>query len=341
MIDTEAIRGAFAALADEAPPPERIRATLAARARRHRQRRLVLRLAGAGTAAAATGVAAAGAWRLTRPGASDFPVLPAGPGGGWLEVPLRFRPAWLPHGYGESERTVVVDGTSAPVVSRSWRPGRENQAVQLLVGWHPSLDPDLPGGRSTTVDVDGVPGRLVQTDAQGPGTYLTWQPPGRPQLLVSAHTGDGAEARANLALRVARSVRADPEVTAVGPRFGWLPPDLAAVPWRLRHGFDGSDWAQDVTVTGAGGRQLLISMGTSAALRLGNTFATVPVRIREWSGWQVPETRQLFLTLPDGVEVFAQLDDGPAGEAPMPTLARIVEELDLGPWPDMSWVGGR
>jgi hypothetical protein len=341
MIDTEAIRSAFAALADKAPPSDRIRASLAIRARRHRQRRLVLRLAGAGTVAAVTGVATAGVWRLTRPPASKFPVLHAGPGGGWLEVPLRLRPAWLPRSYGEGQRTVVVDGTQAPVLSRGWQPGTANQVISLLIGWHPSLDPDRPSGRPATVDVNGVPGRLVQIGDQTPGTYLTWQPPGQPQLMVSVHTDDVADAQQGLALRVARSVRPDPGVTSVGPRFGWLPPDLATVPWRLQHGFEDTNWTQDVTMSGTGGRQFHISMGTSAAMRLGNTFATTPIRIREWSGWQVPETRQLFLTLPDGVEVSAQLDDGPGGEQAMPTLIRIIEEFDFGPWPDMSWIGGR
>jgi hypothetical protein len=341
MIDTDAIRGAFAALADEAPLPERIHASLAIRARRHRQRRLVLRLAGAGTVAAATGVAAAGAWRLTRPPESRFPVLDAGPGGGWLEVPLRFRPAWLPGSYGEGQRTVVVDGTRAPVLERRWQPGTADRVISLLIGWHPSLDPGRPRGRPTTVDVNGVPGQLVQVGDQTLGTYLTWQPPGQAQLMVSALTADVADAQQDLAVRVARSVRPDPGLTFVGPRFGWLPPDLATVPWRLHHGFEGTNWAQDLAVSGTGGRQLLMGMGTSPAMRLRNTFATAPIRIREWSGWQVPETRQLFLILPDGVEVFAQLDDGPGGEQAMPALIRIIEEFEFGPWPDMSWIGGR
>ncbi|MEV4513173.1 hypothetical protein AB0K00_29885 [Dactylosporangium sp. NPDC049525] len=341
MIDTEAIRSAFAALADEAPPADRIRASLVVRARRHRQRRLVLQLAGAGTVVAATGVAAAGVWRLTQPPASRFPVLHAGPGGGWLEVPLRFRPAWLPRGYGEGKRTVVVDGTQAPVLSRDWQPGTADRMIALLIGWHPSLDPDRPSGRETTVDVNGVPGRLVQTGDQTPGTYLTWQPPGQPQLLVSVHTDDVADAQQDLAVRVARSVRPDPGTTAVGPRFGWLPPDLATAPWRLQHGFEDTNWTQEVTMSGTGGRRLLMTMGTSAAMRLGNTFATTPIRIRDWSGWQVPEMRQLFLTLPDGIEVYAQLDDDPDGEPAMPTLTRIIEDFDFGPWPDLSWIGGR
>lgn len=341
MIDTDAIRSAFAALADEAPPSDRIRASLAARARRHRQRRLVLRLAGAGTVAAATGAGATAVWRLAQPPASSFPALHAGPGGGWLRVPLRFRPTWLPRGYGEGERTVVVDGPQAPVLSRGWQPAATDHKISLLIGWHPSLDPDLPRGQPATVDVNGVPGRLVQTGEEGPGTYLTWQPPGQPQLLLSVHTGDGADTRRDLALRVARSVRPDPEATWVGPRFGWLPPDLATAPWRLSHGFQDTNWIQDVTVTGPGGRQLLISTGSSAAMRLANTFTTTPIRIRDWDGWQVPETKQLFLTLPDGVEVAAQLDDGPPDEQTMPTLIRVIEAFDFGPWPDMTWLGGR
>ncbi|GAA3199650.1 hypothetical protein ACFO1B_50015 [Dactylosporangium siamense] len=341
MIDADAIRSAFAALADEAPPPERIHASLAVRARRHRQRRLVLRLAGAGTVAAATGVAAAGVWRFTRPPESRFPVLHAGPGGGWLEVPLRFRPTWLPRGYGEGQRGVVVEGTQAPVVSRGWQTGDMSQGISLMVGWHSSLDPDRPNGPLTTIDVNGVPGELVQVGDQALGTFLTWQPPGQPQLLISVHTDDGADAQQHLAVRVARSVRPDPGVTSVGPRFGWLPLDLAAAPWRLAHGFAGTDWVQDVRVSGTGGRQLIISMGTSAEMRLANTFTSEPVRIRDWSGWQVPAMRQLFLTLPDGVEVSAQLVDGPGDEQVMPTLIRIIEEFEFGPWPDMSWIGGR
>ncbi|MGN9908626.1 hypothetical protein ACTMTJ_13870 [Phytohabitans sp. LJ34] len=341
MIDTDAIRGAFAALADQAPPPDRIRASLAIRARRHRQRRLVLRLAGAGAAAATTGVAAAGVWRLTRPTEPAFPVLHAGPGGGWSRVPLRFRPAWLPHGYGEGQRSVVVDGTQAPVLSRTWQPGTPDQLISLLIGSHPSLEADRPSGRATTIDVGGVPGELVQVGDQPPATHLTWQPPGQPRLIVSVLTDDGADAQQDVAVRVARSVRPDPGHTWVGPRFGWLPPDFATVPWRLQQGFDDASWAQHVAVDAADGRQLLITMGSSASSRLENTFATTPVRIRGLSGWQVPENRQVFLTFPDGVEVFAQLEDGPDREQTMPDLIRILEEFEFGPWPDMSWIGGR
>ena len=55
----------------------------------------------------------------------------------------------------------------------------------------------------------------------------------------------------------------------------------------------------------------------------------------------MPEQRQLFLIMGDGVEVFAQLDSQPGGDEALPDLIRIREGFDFGPWPDMSWVGGR
>jgi hypothetical protein len=339
MSDPETIREAFAALADQAPPPDRIRASLAVRARRHRQRRLALRLAGGGVAAVATAGLAAGAWRLTRPPEPGFPVLAGGPGGGWLEVPLRVRPTWLPHRYGEAQRTIVVDGDQVAALSRDWHTSGGQEVISLLVGWHPSFE--RPSGQPTAVDVDGTPGQLVQSEGSQPSTYLTWRPPGQPQLVLAVMTADDAKGREDLAVRVARSVRTDPGRTWVGPRLGWLPPHLAGSPWRLGHGYRDTDWYQDVTVTSTDGRQLIISMGTSPAHRLDNTFATEPVQIRGWNGVQAPQMGQIFLTLPDGIEVFAQLDGASDTEQEMPSLVRVMEHLDLGPWPDMTWVGGR
>ncbi|HYN95112.1 MAG TPA: hypothetical protein VES42_14780, partial [Pilimelia sp.] len=303
--------------------------------------RLVLRLAGAGAAAATTGVAAAGGWRLTRPAEPEFPVLDAGPGGGWLEVPLRFRPAWLPRRFGESGRTVFVDGTRAPVTSRRWGRGEMDGVIGLLVGFHPSLEPEQPKGRPATIDLNGVPGQLLQIHSHLVATYIIWQPPGQPRLGLSVVTADSADAQRDLALRVARSVVPDPATTWVGPRMGWLPADLAATPWRVHQGFTGTDWTQDLFASGAGGRQFIVSMGPGVTARHQSTFPSAPVPIREETGWQVPQMRQLFLTLPDGVEVFAQLDEAPGGQRAMPDLIRVMRELDLGPWPDMSWVGQR
>jgi hypothetical protein len=336
MIDAEAIRDAFAALADEAPDADRIRAALAGRTRRHRQRRLVLRLAGAGTLAAATGVAAAGVWRLTRPSDPDFPAVDGGPGGGWLEVPLRFRPTWLPHRYGEAARSFIVDDGQVPVLSREYQKGSAEEVISLLIGQHESIEADRPNGETSIVDINGSPGRLVRVTDIGLATHVSWQRPGEPPLIVSVLTAGGADVQRDVALRVARSVRLDPGLTWVGPRLGWRPPDLATAPWRLRQGFYGDDWTQDVTVDGADGRQLIIGMGPGVSQRFETTFASEPIRIREWSGLLIRENGQLFLSQPDGVEAFVQLDSESVDE-----MVQIMEAFDSGPWPDMSWVGGR
>src|SRR5438477_9323316 len=115
MIDQAAIRAAIEAIADEARPATGIRAMLDRRVRRYRQRRLVLRVAGVGAAGAVAGLAGL---RLTGP--SEDNRITGGPGGGWLEAPLRWRPAWLPTGYGAAALCAEVAGDTAAVVSRTW-----------------------------------------------------------------------------------------------------------------------------------------------------------------------------------------------------------------------------
>jgi hypothetical protein len=341
MTSTDDIRAAFAAIVDEAPAPERIRAGLAQRVRRHRQRRLVLRFAA--VAAAAAGVAGLGSRALlSQPDTADFPEIAGGPGGGWLSVPLRYRPGWLPAGYGQATRSVLVVGDRAPVVCRDWRPSvaPEGPTVSLLVGWHESIEPDRPTGRSERVDVDGVPGTLVVPPGP-PMAHVLWQPPGAPQLLVTANleTGDADDAAA-AALRVARSTSADAHRTWVGPRFGWLPDGLAAQPWRCYLGHDGATWIQSMVTTDPSGQHLLISMGPHMNRPGFNEHDAEPITVRGLAGWQMPAHNRLFLTLPDGIEVVFNLSTSP-GDRQMADVVRVAETLDFGPWPDMSWVGTR
>ncbi|SCF35439.1 hypothetical protein GA0074695_5981 [Micromonospora viridifaciens] len=348
MNDREAIRDAFAAIADEAPSPERIQATLAARTRQHRQRRIVLRVAGMGVAAATVGVTGAEVWRLLQQPEAHFPVMGGGPGGGWLDVPLRYRPTWLPRGYGQADRSVIVVDDQAAVVALDWRPGASasdglTPTVGLTIGWHDVLEPNRPTGRRTeNVDVNGVAGQLIQTDGEPSSPYVIWQPPGQPQLIVSAMThGDLDEQRA-IALRVARSVQPDQRHISVGPRFGWLPADLAAVPWRFDLGHDGATWVQSLSTIPADGRRHLgVSIGPDVHKDNFIRDQAQPIQVRGFHGWQVPDNGQLFLTLSDGVEVYLQLLSPASGPSPntVPELVRIVEEFDFGPWPDMAWVG--
>ncbi|MEV0728074.1 hypothetical protein [Polymorphospora sp. NPDC050346] len=356
MIDSAAIREALTAIADEAPGPERIRANLTGRTRRHRQRRLVLRLAGTGVATAAVGLGGLGTVRLLDRPRTGFPEISDGPGGGWLEVPLRQHPTWLPPGHGQSQLRVLVSGKEAPVVARQWeRPGTADARtpiVALTVGWHESLDADRPTGRTQDVDVAGVAGQLVRgpeiPDA-APDVHVIWQPPGEPQLILTVLGDDTVEQRANVALRVARSTRPDPRHIRLGPRPGWLPIGLAGRPWQLFVNYEGADWRQLVSVTGGDGRQLMVLSGPGAHAGLLNQQAARPVRVLGSDGWHVPDNGHLFFTLPDGVAVFVGLDAPIAAEptggdpetVPLAELVRIAEEFDFGPWPDMSWVGSR
>lgn len=349
MIDKEAIRGAFAAIADEAPSPERIQTTLAARTRQHRQRRVVLRVAGMGVAAATVGATGAGVWRLLQQPDAHFPAIGGGPGGGWLDVPLRYQPTWLPRQYGQSNRAVLVADDQAAAVSLDWRPGGSATdglapTVGLTIGWHDVLEPNRPTGRTENVDVNGVAGQLIRTDGERSSPYVIWQPPGQPQLIVSVMTNDDLDEQRAIALRVARSVQPDQRHTSVGPRFGWLPADLAAVPWMFALGHDGVTWVQNLSTIGANGRQLDVSIGRD--VHKDQTNRDQPIQVREFHGWQVPDSGQLFLTLSDGVEVRLQLlspvsQDGMSSPNPntVPELIRIAEEFDFGPWPDMTWVG--
>ncbi|HZM79419.1 MAG TPA: hypothetical protein VFC19_27120 [Candidatus Limnocylindrales bacterium] len=101
MIDNEAIRDALRVIAADAPSTRDVLAGLAERQRLHRQRRLLVTVAGVGAAAATAGLAGLSVRQLL---ASDdaFPSIVGGPGGGWLQVPLRHRPTWLPGGYGQA-----------------------------------------------------------------------------------------------------------------------------------------------------------------------------------------------------------------------------------------------
>jgi hypothetical protein len=351
MIDAEAIRAAFAAIADETVSPERVRATLAARARRHRQRRIVLRTAGAGAAAAIAGTVGLDVWRRSGSVQDGFPQLAGGPGGGWLEVPLRYRPTWLPTGYGQAGIDLIVADQQAAAVARTWQPAGPpgsglTPSVRLTVGWHDRLP--QPRGRADNVAVNGVDGEVVQSDSTEALTSVRWQPPGQPPLMVTVLREGEPDRRRDDALRVARSLRSTTGRVWVGPRFGWLPPEFAAVPWTFVVGFD-SAWQESVAVY-TEERALVVCIGPEAHKGLFDRAAAEPIRVRGLDGWKNQPNGQLFVTLPDGIEVFLQFDPGaPQGSSspdapradPIPDLVRIVEAFDFGPWPDMSWVGTR
>jgi hypothetical protein len=253
--------------------------------------------------------------------------------------------------------TVIVVGEQAPVVNREWQPaGRADESmgprVSLMVGWHDTLEPNRPTGQAEKVDVNGVAAQLIRTEGL---TYVIWQPSGEPQLIVTVED-DNDDRRRTTALHMARSVGPDPRFTWVGPRFDWLPAELADVPWQVRVGYHDVAWQQSIAIGNPRGHQLVVEIGPNAhngRLDKDHDHGQViqAVRVRGLDGWQEPAEGLLFLTLPDGVEVLLQFSPPPLGPSTVnpgqssqasdsaAQLVHIAEKCDFGPWPDMSWIG--
>lgn len=330
MIDDVAIRSAIEAIADEARPGTRIRADLHRRVRRHRQRRLILRVAGVGAAA---GLASVWASELIRDD-RRFPQVTGGPGGGWLDAPLRFRPSWLPTGYGEATLGAVVAGDTAAVVSRTWAdPASTTNSVSLTMGWSDVYAGSPAASHTASVEVHGVPGTF--TEHPDGSADLQWQPAGEPKLTVSVGHHHGRD----VALRIARSLVPDHASLSIGPRLGWLPADLATRPWMFSVTYDNTNWMQSIVIRLPDGTELDISMGPSVDLDLPPDARRIKVHGVD-ARYATPSPDQITFTTADGVKVWLQLDRRHAATTP-DDLVKIAEQLDLGPWPDMSWLGTR
>jgi len=219
------------------------------------------------------------------------------------------RPGY-PAGTGrQAQLGVLVAGNLAVVTSPTWEyrgSARERitPTVGLTVGWHDSLEPNRPTGRTGTVDVNGIAGQLVQTD-QG-STYLTWQPPGAAQLIVTVLSDDDRDDQRAVAVRMAGSVRPDPRHTWVGPRFGWLPADFATQPWLFSLSAHDTIWSQSLLLKSRNNRQLTVTIGPNAIGTL--PAETQPVHRGEERGLAGKQRRRPFLILSNGTEVHVQLD---------------------------------
>jgi hypothetical protein len=85
--------------------------------------------------------------------------------------------------------------------------------------------------------------------------------------------------------------------------------------------------------------ELDINMGPSVDLNLPPDARPIKVQGVD-ARHATTDPDQLGFTTPDGVRVWLQLDRRHADPTP-DDLVRIANQLDLGPWPDMSWVGTR
>ncbi|MCE7009810.1 hypothetical protein LWC34_44415 [Kibdelosporangium philippinense] len=146
--------------------------------------------------------------------AAPVPEKPAEHAGEGVTV-LQYRPTWLPDGAYEVSR--MFAGESA--LMRIWElPGSEtaNQRTLRLL-----LSQAAMPTVGKAVDINGIPGMLV-TDHQE--TSVTWMvEPGQRLSVIFPGTDEVAD----IALRVARSVKPDGDAAFVWPlEFQWLPEHL-------------------------------------------------------------------------------------------------------------------
>lgn len=218
MVDEQRISDAFQVIAGLAPPPERVRAGIDARARVHRQRRLLLTGAGAATAAVAVGVPLTLRERRTQPVPVPMAPSPSAPRG--ARVAMLFAPGWLPAGLGEKFRAVKIEhGTGRALGgSRYWYPEGSWYSLADIppTGVSLSIDERIDDNLSEPIMVGSVRGKLRVTD----GAFLEWQPPGAPNMIVSAY---GMDDPVEVALRIARSVTATKQTTLVTMRSPEVP----------------------------------------------------------------------------------------------------------------------
>jgi hypothetical protein len=259
MVDEQHIRAAYEAIAAVAPPPERVRARIAAQARVHRQRRALLVGAGAlGTAAAATAV---GVPLLSRarpePAAPPLVAAPgasAGGSGAMPAVPIRYAPGWLPDRLGEQYREVkaTVPGAAAGS-TRSWMPVGERYPQDHTgpAGVTLTVDERIDDDSGQPVMIGSVQGRLRVTDS----AFVEWQPPGGPSMIVTVFK---LPDQVEVALRVARSVAATDATMQVTMRSPWVPARYSgfmmasvhptATGWRQWLSYCSADYRESFTI---------------------------------------------------------------------------------------------
>jgi hypothetical protein len=266
-----------------------------------------------------------------------FPQIAGGPGGGWLQVPLRWRPDWLPEGHGVTSLDAVVNGASVVAAGRTWsppkRPDGPNLAfVSLASGWSDVYAQFPEAARTDRVDIGGVPGELSSFDHGG--VLLIWQPAGQPRLSVSVGVDDlDAERERDIAVRVARSLRPDPDTFAVGPRPGSLPDVFAGRPWGYTLQAEGTMWTQSVLIRN--GDADLEVWAAPDVRPLYDIGGSQPIDIDGARAWLDTQNHQLFVEQLDNrdVELTTTIDGV--------DLPQVAREFDLGPVPDMTWYGSR
>ena len=277
MTIEDLIREAQGSQADRAVPVERIRSGLAARIARGRHRRRIGLGAGAGVLAAAVAAAIVipsilvDRHRPVPAPAASASALPE-------DLPLGYRPTWIPDGLVERGRdSVNAYSPLAPEVAREWGSSDGPQSPRPALSFKVSMsaaDPRSQFGTITEkVDVDGADGGFRKSP-HGYDNALVWSPSEHVLLTLETWAGLSKEDL----LRIARSVRASPDKYTPPMRFQKLPTGWRVVR-TLIEGSSPKDWTAVVWVQAGGGSRdqtvVRTEVGTNDFMPSGGTELTI------------------------------------------------------------------
>ncbi|MEV0562153.1 hypothetical protein [Dactylosporangium sp. NPDC050588] len=324
--------------ADAAPDPDRLRGALPALiARRRTTRTVVATVAAVLVLALAVPVtlSATGRRQAGPPAASPVPA--ATPG-----IPLRYGPTWVPDGYRERRRgLLVVDRETGSAVFRRWTDGPMLGQFQPSVRYLELEIVEMPARPGPTpdgvVDINGVAGTVFIGAAPNSTVVVTWQ-------IDATHT---ARVQASPAispddiLRVARSVRPDPAVFSPPVRQG-RPGALPSGKYDMTAD-DPGHWSATLVVSDAAP---LLTLKATVGPAFDVPEGGDPVRVRGATGRIVATappasnlkwTLTLVVTLPDGRPLTVESSVGGDPSAARESLVRAVDALVIDPAPDVSW----
>lgn len=244
MTIEDLVREAAGRQAERAAPAERILTGLPARIALARRRRRIGVATGAALVAAA--VAAAIAVPSLVVERDDPVVTPPPPPSTSADVPLGYRPGWVPGGFTEKSRAWTADlgRPGGAKVSRRWKMPttkvREEPSLELEV-WPDVADVRRQRGTfGDPIDVNGAEGDYWRS-SDGVSSQLSWSPGGHVVLRLTARDVNVGR---DVLLRMAKSVAPDPSTLNPPVRLRSLPDgwsiigadvnDSEYAPWKAR-----------------------------------------------------------------------------------------------------------
>ena len=367
MTTEDALRQAFAGIADLAPDPVRVRRAMANRIRRYRQRRLLLAAGGA-----AAGVAAVGGsvvlWLTRDRGGTDgnLPVPatePAHPGN--PRVPMTLRPTWLPDGAYERFRGASLSTAEqhrlwcTPEAARLLQQGNLEQMVRQLIITldigHPvqavpaqhSFDPasPTPATPGPFYPLGAPPNTTIEGRAAA--TALPSRPGGTAAWFIN-DIGDVATLSVGMvpdaqgiAERVARSMVADGATACESSlRFGWVPPGVDAGTAQIALFGLGEGWTQTLQCGEVG---IEARLATSYKLLNTDTLNDADATVRGLPGKASARGGygEAVVRLDNGHWLSVLCYVGASNEEYRTNALRVADELVIGPDPYLDWIGRR